>query len=632
MAWLARIRRPPLPATVSGIVAVVRLLPVLSKRHTAIYAIGMVISALAPIATAVLTGLLIGSIPATVRDGLDSAAGRTTTGLLIGIAVLVVVDRGSGPIRGTVGATLGRDLDRYLQERVLAAISRPVGIQHLEDSATLDEIRVVRGLGMDAQRPSAAVEALQGVLPAWLRALGSAAILLFFHWWLALLWLIMWPIMVFLMQREYLRVGQVGYGQSSALRRSEYLRDLAITAPAAKELRIWGMLDWLVDRFDSTWRSAIAPVWAARKPRLSIMFGTSGVIMVVNVLSFGLLAWAAIRGNLSLAAVAVFAQALINANSYTAFDDANANLSFAAVTVPKVLGLDARMTAVKGVESPTGSSARAVTTPSPLRSEIRFESVEFSYPDSEQQVLAGLDLTIPVGRSLAIVGANGAGKTSLVKLLCRMYEPTGGAITVDGENLTTIDPAAWRTRIAVLFQDFNRYHLSARDNITLGAPQRADDPDSIRAAADQAGILDTIENLPHGWETILSREYTNGTDLSGGQWQRIALARAMFAVQAGAKLLILDEPTAALDIRAEADLYDRFLDLTHGLTTILISHRFSTVRHANRIIVLNNGTITEDGTHDQLLAADGQYAHMFTLQAQRFRESAATRSDGDRHA
>ncbi|HWI62851.1 MAG TPA: ATP-binding cassette domain-containing protein, partial [Symbiobacteriaceae bacterium] len=198
-----------------------------------------------------------------------------------------------------------------------------------------------------------------------------------------------------------------------------------------------------------------------------------------------------------------------------------------------------------------------------------------------------------------------------------------GRITVDGLAVPDLDPAAWHSRVAVLFQDFARYQLSVRDNIGFGAPHLAGDLDRLRAAAEKAGALDLIESLPHGWDTVLSREYSGGTDLSGGQWQRIALARALFAVEAGARVLILDEPTAALDVRAEAELYDRFLELTAGLTTILISHRFSTVRRADRIVVLADGGVVEDGTHSELLALGGRYAEMFTLQAARFSEAEA---------
>jgi ATP-binding cassette, subfamily B, bacterial len=602
------------PSSLNNILDLLALLPRVHPWHPWLFALGILVNAFLPIAIAVLTGLLVGAIPAAVAGGVDSAAGRHTLNLLAGVAGLVVLLRISSPLQAALATTLGRHLDRYLQERVMAAVGRPPGIAHLENEEILDRLRIVRELGMNQNRPSLAVTGLAAVLPAWLQALGSAAILIWFHWWLGLLWLLMWPVVVYYMQREYLKVGQVGYGQSRALRRSEYLRDLAFTASAAKEIRIWGMLDWLLDRFEAAWQTAIQPVWQARRPSLPIVFGTSGVIMLVNLLSYGLLAWAAMRGDLSLAALAVFIQALQQANGYTAFNDDNANLSFAAVTVPKVLELDKKL-------APDETSRRQPLTAESLQIGLRCQEVSFRYPGSEQELFTNLNLLIPAHHSLAIVGENGAGKTSLVKLLCGLYEPTAGQIMIDDTPLADIDPAAWRSRVAVLFQDFVRYQLSARDNIAFGAAELAADLDRLRRAAAKADILDLIESLPHGWDTILSPEYKDGVDLSGGQWQRIALARAFFAVEAGARVLILDEPTAALDVRAEAQLYDRFLELTQGLTTILISHRFSTVRRADRIIVLADGRIVEDGSHDELMGLNGRYAHMFNLQAARFTDN-----------
>jgi len=219
---------------------------------------------------------------------------------------------------------------------------------------------------------------------------------------------------------------------------------------------------------------------------------------------------------------------------------------------------------------------------------------------------------------MAVVGLNGAGKTTLVKLLARLYDPTSGAVWVDGQDLREVDPTDWQRRIAAIFQDFLRYGLPARDNIGFGGLAMAGDQQALERAAAKAGVLDRIAALPAGWDTPLSRHFTGGADLSGGEWQRVALARALFAVEAGATVLILDEPTANLDVRAEAELYDRFLDLTRGLTTLLISHRFSTVRRADRICVIEDGAVREIGTHGELMALGGRYAEMFALQSQRF--------------
>ena len=224
-------------------------------------------------------------------------------------------------------------------------------------------------------------------------------------------------------------------------------------------------------------------------------------------------------------------------------------------------------------------------------------------------MLAGFDLTIPAGSSLAIVGVNGAGKTTIAKLLCRLYDPQEGAIEVDGLDLRALDLNGWRSRVAAVFQDFIRFELPLRDNVApAGAPDGI-----IQQALAEAGASG-LANL----DTILARGYAGGTDLSGGQWQRIALARALCAVRLGAGVVLLDEPTAQLDVRGEAEIFDRILAATRHSTTILISHRFSTVRHADRICVLEHGKVVELGTHQELISAGGRYRTMFDLQASRF--------------
>jgi ABC-type multidrug transport system fused ATPase/permease subunit len=226
-------------------------------------------------------------------------------------------------------------------------------------------------------------------------------------------------------------------------------------------------------------------------------------------------------------------------------------------------------------------------------------------------VLADFDLTIPAGTSLAIVGQNGAGKTTLAKLLCRLYDPQAGAIEIDGVDLREIDLDDWRSRASAVFQDFVRYELSLRENV---APRGADD-DVIEGALRDAGAVDLA-----ALDTILARGYEGGTDFSGGQWQRVALARALCSVRLGAGVVLLDEPTAQLDVRGEAEIFERILAATRHTTTILISHRFSTVRLADRICVLEHGRVVELGSHDELMQLHGRYRTMFDLQASRFVE------------
>ena len=595
-----------------GIATVIRLVVRLGRGRSSVAAATVVLGSAVPVAIAVSAGMLIGSIPSAVGASLGNGPGRRPLALLGVVAGLVLVQRIVQPLLRMLMTDLGRDLDRHLQEAVIAAVGRPVGIAHLEDPSVQADIRIARGLGLESIQPGRAVEALPQVLGPSLQALGAAAVLTAFRWWLGLIWLLAWPVLFYLMQHEYVRVARVAYDQSQDLRRAEYLRDLAFATDTVKEVRLWRMLDWLIARFESSWLTSMLPVWRVRRPRVPLVLGVTVTTVVINFVSYGLIALAGARGDVTLAALAVYLQALGTVNGYPAFSDANAYLAVTTVSVPKLVELDRRLT-------PEGGARKTVAIPSRTpHVGIRFSGVTFRYPGARRNALGPLNLAIIAGSSLAIVGDNGSGKTTLVKLLCGLHVPTSGQISVDGQQLDDLDPVVWRSRMAVLFQDFTRYHLSVRDNIALGAPAQADATDLIMSAATKAGVLDLIGSLPHGWDTILSREYEGGVDLSGGQWQRIALARAFFAVEAGARVLVLDEPTAALDVRAEADLYQRFLELTEGLTTILISHRFSTVRRAERIIVLSEGGIVEDGSHEQLLGANGRYAHMFRLQAQRF--------------
>jgi ABC-type multidrug transport system fused ATPase/permease subunit len=285
-----------------------------------------------------------------------------------------------------------------------------------------------------------------------------------------------------------------------------------------------------------------------------------------------------------------------------AFGGLNWALDGAAAPVGAVLRLEPAMEPAGALVSGKRSAAG---TPAPA---IRFRELTFAYPGGAP-VLEDFDLTIPAGSSLAIVGQNGAGKTTLAKLLCRLYDPQAGAIEIDGVDLREFDLDSWRSRLTAVFQDFIRFELPLRENVApAGAPDTA-----VQAALDLAGAADLA-----GLDTVLARGYKGGTELSGGQWQRIALARALCSVQLGASVVLLDEPTAQLDVRGEAEIFDRILAASRHCTTILISHRFSTVRHADRLCVLEHGKVVELGTHEELMAKGGRYRTMFDLQAKRF--------------
>ncbi|KOG08200.1 hypothetical protein ADK35_42015 [Streptomyces viridochromogenes] len=249
---------------------------------------------------------------------------------------------------------------------------------------------------------------------------------------------------------------------------------------------------------------------------------------------------------------------------------------------------------------------------------VRFEGIGFQYPGTQHAVLDGLDLEIRPGELLAVVGLNGAGKSTLIKLLSGLYRPTRGRITADGTDIEELGLAAWRRGLSVVFQDFVKYHLTLADNVALGMADAPRDRRMLEAAAQEAGLTSVIDDLPQGWETPLARSRQGGVDLSGGQWQQVVLARTLFAARSGAGLLVLDEPTAHLDVRTEFEVFRKIVERRRKVSIVLISHRLSTVRFCDRIVLLDGGRITETGSHDELVALGGQYARLFKIQAERF--------------
>ena len=400
-----------------------------------------------------------------------------------------------------------------------------------------------------------------------------------------------------------------------AQRDADYAYRLAVDPPAAKELRIFGLPDWVLERFLLSRRRLHRLQYEATRMRERSVLASLALVLAANVLVLWALAAAALDHRLALGALVAYASAAIG-TSMIAFGGLNWALDSAAAPVAAVARLKAAMgqagTITSGDRPAGGMPAH----------HIRFRDVTFAYPAAPARpVLGGLDLEIPAGSSLAIVGQNGAGKTTLAKLLCRLYDPQSGAIEVDGTDLRDLDLESWRGRVTAVFQDFVRFELTLRENVvprqTEGAvPGGAAGLDgTVEAALAEAGA-GTLAGL----DTVLAKGYSGGTELSGGQWQRVALARALAAVRLGAGLVLLDEPTAQLDVRGEAEIFERVLAATRSCTTILISHRFSTVRHVDRIAVVENGAVAELGSHDELMVLRGRYWTMFSLQAQRFAE------------
>jgi ATP-binding cassette subfamily B protein len=395
-----------------------------------------------------------------------------------------------------------------------------------------------------------------------------------------------------------------------------YLRAFGVESGSAKEMRSLRLAGWLERRNQADSDRYLRRLWAGRRAIYFRPFlGYTGLGLAIGLAAFATIAVnPAYRGNALGLAVAIQAL-LVPLRFGVAFPECDVPTQFGLQSYQAQLAYRAEVGAVPlTIHSEVDTELPACVS-APV---VAFEAVRFGYPGAGRRVLDGLDLVLPAGRSTAIVGANGAGKTTLVKLLAGFYPPDGGRITVDGRDLAGLDPAGWRRSIAVILQDFIRYEVSLRENVRFGAAGAAEDDAAVLAALDRAGAREILDSVPSGLSTVLAPEYAGGVGLSGGQWQRVALARALYAVRAGASVLVLDEPTAQLDVRSEYAFFDRFLALTAGLTTVVISHRFSTVRRADAIVVLSGGRIDERGTHQELLDRDGTYARMFRLQAKQF--------------
>ncbi len=521
------------------------------------------------------------------------------TGLVF-VLMLVV-----NPIQTAVSMNLGNKVSLWLNEALIRACVQPPGIGHLEDPDLAEDLTTAREFdrGMTGPPMYLNVDFIATSLVSVASGVASAVVLFGFAWWAPLVLVAAWGSTHWLLRESGVWKDRNTPEVRSAQRHADYAYRLAVDPQPAKELRLFGLAGWTVERFIARRKRLFELQYRATRLREKPVIWCMIIVIVANAAVFGALGFGGASGNVPLDRLVVYAQVAVGV-SLIAFGGLNWALDGAAAPVAAVARLGQAMAPLGfltvGQEPATGKPSQ----------EIAFRDVSFCYPGSQRAVLSGLDLTVPAGASLAIVGQNGAGKTTLAKLLCRLYDPNSGAIMVDGVDLRGFELAGWRRRVAAVFQDFVRFELSLRDNVD---PAREASDDDIRSALVDAGA----ENLAE-LDTPLAKGYRNGIDLSGGQWQRVALARALCAVRRGAGLVLLDEPTAQLDVRGEAEVFDKVLQATRNVTTILISHRFSTVRHADRICVLEHGRVIELGSHDKLMALGGRYKTMFQLQAKRF--------------
>jgi ATP-binding cassette, subfamily B, bacterial len=552
--------------------------------------------------------LLRGSLPAVFAIAMGVLVGavqhgQPLAGPLAFAGATFVALQVLSPLHQVISSNLGDRTAAWLYDRLTEACVRPPGMGHLEDPKLATDLTVARDfdLGITGPPLSIAMDFIASGMVEIVGGLACAVILAKYAWWAPIVLGGAWLATHWLLRESAIWRDRNTEEVRAAQRDADYAYRLAVDPPASKELRLFGLVGWTMDRFIAKRTRLHELQYAATRLRERPLLWSILLVVSANVLVFWLLASAAATGRISLGEAVIYVQSGLGV-SMIAFGGFSWVLDGADAPVAAVLRLEPAMRSVGALRSGTRLANKAPAH------EIRLRDVTFGYPGGAS-VLEHFDLTIPAGSSLAIVGQNGAGKTTIAKLLCRLYDPQSGAIEIDGADIREFDLVSWRSRVAAVFQDFIRFELPLRDNV---APAGAPD-DVVRAALESAGAANLAE-----LGTVLARGYSGGTDLSGGQWQRIALARALAAVKLGAGVVLLDEPTAQLDVRGEAEIFDRLLTSTRHCTTILISHRFSTVRQADRICVLEHGRVVELGTHDELITLGGRYRTMFDLQAQRF--------------
>jgi ATP-binding cassette subfamily B protein len=568
---------------------------------------------LLPVVFVVATSRLIGRVPAAVSAGTGThallAAFLVAAGAFVGQQALA-------PVQVALGELVKRRVDGWVHGRIMAAALRRTDLAAMEDAAALDALGdASRRLAGNWETPGMACAGLLALPGRYARLGGFVVLVGTVAGWPAAAALGAGTLLLRYANRAGLRrYSQAWVAVARLVRRGGYLRDLAMSAGTAKELRVFGLAGWLGDGYERAYRTWLAPIWRSRRRVYVLPYLACTLVgLAVAALVFVLVARRAASGQISLTALALGLQATVAALMLGGYyPECDAPTQFG------MLAADALRRFEAAADAKPGPGARPAAPIPEADPTVRFEGVRFRYPGGARDVLDGLDLELPARACTAVVGVNGAGKTTLVKLLARLYEPTAGTVRFGGTDIRAFPVPEWRRELSVVFQDFIRYELSVADNVAFGAVHAPRDPERIRRVLDRVGLLGDVERLPGGVDTPLHRAYPGGVDLSGGQWQRVVIARCLYGLDAGARVLVLDEPTSALDVRAEVEFFAQFAELTRGATVLLISHRFSSVRHADRIVVLDGGRVVEQGTHDDLVAARGRYAEMFELQAERF--------------
>lgn len=543
--------------------------------------------------------------------GTDNSIAEIVTSFLPWLALLMLMRLFTGlleldPVHRYMGQQLGLRSMKRLEDSLFGkAVS--LRLEWFEHPRNYDGLqRAVEVI--DEQAQSWALLQIQNIVTTVFSAIGVLVALSAVHWGVPISMIAATVVLLLSHAVQVKRYVDIDHSQTAARRRKEYWGKLLTERPPASEVRLFGLVEHILASCRQTSDRILGEKAALRRRNLSLEIPSGLASVVLFGIVLGSLVWAADAGAITPGAIVAYlyiTQGYINRIGDLSWRSREFSEFMARVRyMPDFLGIEQ--------EDRKGGS------PAPRRIEkgVRFEGITFAYPGSSSPVLSSIDLEIRPGETIALVGENGAGKTTLTKLLLGLYEPTGGRITVDGADLRDIDLITWRDRVGAVFQDYVDYAFTARENIGFGRVERLADIDAIKDAAVRSGADQVVGGLSDGYETVLGKEFEGGQDLSRGQWQTLAIARLYLR---DAELLVLDEPTSALDALAEMEVYRQFLELSKDKSVLLISHRLGSARLADRVVFLREGSIVEEGSHDELVRAGGAYAELFEMQAEWYR-------------
>jgi ATP-binding cassette, subfamily B, bacterial len=613
MGVAGRMRQPyeRVRATLHSRLELVRTLAAASPWLVAATTAAALVAGLLPVGLMLAGGVLASRIGQAVRHGAGDAQLHAAYRAFAVVMGLFLAGELMVPLQSRLRWLITKRIDGVMRLRVMRAALAGTDMTRLHGEDYLDAMRLAHGLIRWSATPGGGAAGLMGLTRDYLTGIAAAAVLATFQPGIAALALVAALVVRVRWRSETIGLIDIWIEGWRSRRESSYFTELGLGRTGAGEVRLFGLRDWLRGRIRAAGTEAWTPTWRRRAER----FGTTTALQVVlsGAVAVGALVWAArasANGDLGIGGLVVFVPALVTVLALGRTFSDDMPVQYGTVTLPAIETLE--RLAAETVSRETGRRIpEAGTAP-----QIELRGVSFRYPGGTDDVLRDVDLRIPAGGSAALVGLNGAGKTTLVRLLCGLYPPDRGAVLVDGVDLREIDLGAWHRLVAPMFQEFVRLPATVAENVAAGAIEHVGERAGTGVALDEAGAALFAGRLPDGADTLLATRHADGSDLSGGQWQRLGIARALFALQHGARLLVLDEPTSNLDTATEERIVRRLLDGTRGdATTLLVTHRLALARRTDHVVVIADGRVAEAGTHDELMRAGGRYADAFSMQA-----------------